>query len=45
MPLVTYRATREEAYIRTLSDGIDQFNSELDAIVARVRSYGNQEAA
>jgi hypothetical protein len=45
MPLVRYRATRDEEYIRALSDAVDEFNGELDAIVARVRSYGAKEAA
>lgn len=40
MPLFISRATRDDAYIRDLSAGVDAFNDELDAIVERVRSYG-----
>lgn len=40
-PLFVKRATRDEAYIRRLSDAIAAFNSELDEIVDRVR--GAQE--
>ena len=39
MPLFVQRATRDEAYIHDLSDAVDQFNEELDQIVARVRAY------
>lgn len=45
MPLFVTRATRDEAYIRELSAGIDQFNAELDMIVDRVRAYGRKAAA
>lgn len=40
MPLVIHRAVRDEAYIKTLAAGVDAFNEELDAVVARVRAYG-----
>lgn len=45
MPPFVSRATRDEDYIRELADGIDAFNAELDAIVDRVRSYGQRSAA
>lgn len=40
MPLFVTRATRDEEYIATLSGAVDEFNAELDSIVARVRAYG-----
>ena len=39
-PLVTFRVHRDEAYIKTLAEAVDQFNTELDAIVTKVRAYG-----
>lgn len=45
MPLAIYRAARDEEYIKTLSSAVDAFNSELDAIVERIRAYGRKEAA
>ena len=39
MPLFIQRATRDESYIRDLSQAVDQFNAELDMIVDRVRAY------
>lgn len=45
MPLLTYRAYRDEAYIASLVRAVDAFNEELDAIVARVRAYGDPNAA
>lgn len=47
MPLFVTTATRDEAYIRELSDSVDAFNAELDRVVERVRAFGNarKEAA
>jgi hypothetical protein len=45
MPLLTYRAHREEAYIAGLSRAVDAFLEELDCIVDRVRAYGNPAVA
>jgi hypothetical protein len=42
MPLFTKRAFRDEAYIRDLSQAVDDFNSELAEMVERVRRYGTQ---
>lgn len=35
-----HKAYRDEAYIRTMSDEVDRFNEELDAMVEKVRRYG-----
>ena len=40
MRLVTYRATRDEAYITELARAVDEFNADLDALVDRYRRYG-----
>jgi hypothetical protein len=40
MPLFVKRATRDEDYIKKLSDAVDAFNDELDAVVERIRLYG-----
>lgn len=45
LPLFVKRVCRDEAYIKTLAAAVDQFNDELDALVARIRSYGMKEAA
>lgn len=45
MPIFVTRATRDEGYIRELSDAVEAFNAELDLIVDRVRSYGQAKAA
>ena len=45
LPLFVKRVYRDDAYIKTLSSAVDQFNEELDALVARIRSYGMKEAA
>lgn len=45
MPLFVTRATRDEAYIRDLSEAVDTFNAELDMIVDRVRAYGQPQKA
>lgn len=39
MPLFVTRATRDEGYIATLAAAVDEFNAELDIVVARVRAY------
>jgi len=39
MPLVIKRTYRDEAYIKRLSEEVDRFNDEVDAIVAKVRAY------
>lgn len=44
-PLFVKRATRDEAYIRRLSGAVDEFNAELDKIVARVRGDERRAAA
>jgi hypothetical protein len=40
MPLFVKRSYRDEVYIAKLSRAIDEFNEELDTLVAKVRSYG-----
>lgn len=40
MPLVVYRATRDEVFLAQLSDAVDRFNDELAAMVEKVRAYG-----
>lgn len=40
MPPFIKRASRDEIYIRTLSDAVDRFNDELQATVARIRQFG-----
>lgn len=45
LPLFVKRVYRDEAYIKKLTDAVDQFNGELDALVSRIKSYGMQEAA
>lgn len=45
LPLFVTRATRDEPYIRELSDAVDAFNAELDTIVDRVRAYDRRKAA
>lgn len=44
MPHLIKRAYRDEAYIRTLSDAVDQFNAELARIVEKVRGFGGRIA-
>lgn len=39
LPLFTIRVERDDAYIDTLAEAVDAFNSELEAMVDRVRSY------
>jgi hypothetical protein len=38
--LAIKRAHRDEAYISTLSDEVDRFNHELEAVVEKLRPYG-----
>ena len=45
MPPLIKRARRDENYIRTLATAVDQFNSELEQIVEKVRSYGSGRLA
>lgn len=45
LPLFVKRVYRDEAYIKKLSEAVDQFNGELDALVARIKSYDMREAA
>lgn len=45
MPLFVTTATRDEAYIRELSDSVDAFNEELDRVVERVRAFGERKEA
>jgi len=44
LPLVEYRARRDEAYIARLSAAVAAFTEELDEIVERVRAYGDPDA-
>jgi hypothetical protein len=44
MPLLTYRAHRDESYIAGLVRAVDAFNEELDEVVARVRAYGDPDS-
>ena len=41
LPLLVVRVHRDEAYIAQLSKAVDAFNSELDALVASVKSYNS----
>lgn len=45
LPLFVKRVTRDEDYIKMLSDEVERFNQETDAIVAQIRRYGMKEAA
>lgn len=40
LPLFVVRVRRDEAYIRMLSEAVDQFNAELAALVEKIRRYG-----
>jgi len=40
MPLFVKRATRDDLYIKTLSDEVARFNEDLAAVVNQVRCYG-----
>jgi hypothetical protein len=39
LPLFVKRATRDDVYIKKLSDAVDEFNTELAATVERVRRF------
>lgn len=43
MPPFLKRAYRDEEYIKTLSSEIDRFNEELDALVEKIKLYGNPQ--
>ena len=45
MPMFVRRAERDEDYIDKLMDELARFNNELQAMVARVRAYGQRVAA
>ena len=40
MPFFKKRAFRDEAYIKTLASAVEQFNTEVDAVVEMLRRYG-----
>jgi hypothetical protein len=40
LPPLIKRAYRDDPYIHRLSDAVDQFNEELDAMVERIQAYG-----
>jgi hypothetical protein len=44
MPPFIAPARRDEPYIKRLSDEVDRFNDELEALVERIRSYGGHDA-
>jgi YqaJ-like viral recombinase domain len=39
MPYFVKRAYRDEAYIKTLTDAVDAFNDEVDAVLEMLRKY------
>lgn len=41
MPLYVCRATRDHSYIAQLRDALDRFHDDLDALVERLRKWGN----
>ncbi len=48
LPLFITRATRDEQYIKALSNAVDAFNDELESVVNSIRTYqdfGRQAAA
>jgi hypothetical protein len=45
LPLLTVRVYRDKEYIREMANEIDRFNDELDALVERIRRYGEKEVA
>lgn len=45
LPLFVKRVYRDEAYIKRLAEGVEQFNEELAALVETIRGYGLREAA
>lgn len=44
MPLLVYRAARDETRIGAIQSAVQVFNEELDAVVARVRAWGDPDA-
>jgi hypothetical protein len=45
IPLFVKRVTRDEAYIKTLTDEVERFKIELAGVVAQVRQIGQEVAA
>lgn len=45
MPPFVKRTTRDEQYIRQISDAVDAFNDELALLVERIRAYGRPREA
>ncbi len=45
LPLFVKRTYRDETYIKELAGAVDQFNTELAAMVDRVRAYDQAKAA
>ncbi len=45
LPLFVKRVERDDAFIGQIAQAVDQFNSELDALVARIRKQDVREAA
>lgn len=43
LPPFIKRSFRDEAYILDLASAVDQFNTELSAVVERIKSYGLRE--
>ena len=44
LPLFVKRAYRDEGYIATLSQAVDELNGEVDDVVAKIRSLGSVHA-
>jgi hypothetical protein len=45
LPLFVKRAYRDEAFIKTISQAVDDFNAELAETVHRIRNYGERREA
>jgi hypothetical protein len=45
LPPFIKRVSRDEPYIRKLSEAIDLFNEELDEVVSKIKAYGLKDAA
>lgn len=45
LPLFVRRVQRDDAFISQISQAVDQFNSELDELVERIRKQDSREAA
>ena len=45
LPLFVRRVERDDAFISQISQAVDQFNSELDELVERIRKQDSREAA